>query len=433
MIALALCARIAAAQDPVDEPPPAVAPPAPSEEVLALRERVERLEAVARRSSSHLDLPEGVKLRPNGYVDFGWFDAQGDGVAYVRDPGREDASAAWVFTGDPWANPVNAQGDSADLGLDRTNISRYDPIASGGVPSFILSTVNSGAVVTVGSHFLAETSLDFEARQGVLGTSGDQLWIDLAYLEWIPSTRHDLHVFAGKFEPVFGIEYRTRKAPDRFGVTPSIMSRYTVGTPTGLKARGSVLDRQLILALSVTNGGPMTERFAHFFDEIDSNGVPTGAARLAVAPKLPFKLEVGGSAVYGAQDAQPDPTTTGWQVGADARLQTGKLTVQAEFVRVSQPGGSVFATSAVDARGWYGEADARLFAWGGLMARVDRRIAELSADDNLYLTDDLRVAMAVRFDPTFNVIAKLEYLRILELLGPEIPDDILTASAIFRF
>jgi len=39
----------------------------------------------------------------------------------------------------------------------------------------------------------------------------------------------------------------------------------------------------------------------------------------------------------------------------------------------------------------------------------------------------------VRFDISWNLIAKLEYLHLVEVTGPEIPDDVFTSSIIFRF
>ena len=165
-------------------------------------------------------------------------------MAYVRDASHvqhpEWASIPWVFLGDPSAHyPINSQGDSADLGLDRTNIPRYDPIHSHGKPSFIVNMLNLDLVASLGEHLLAEASLSFEPRMGSFGSTGNTINVNLVYLEWKPSTTYDLHLFAGKFESTFGVEYRGRKAPDRFGVTPSLICRYTCGTPTGLKVRGS--------------------------------------------------------------------------------------------------------------------------------------------------------------------------------------------------
>ena len=68
-----------------------------------------------------------------------------------------------------------------------------------------------------------------------------------------------------------------------------------------------------------------------------------------------------------------------------------------------------------------------------MLARVDWRKARLFASPNFYLSNDLRVTAALRFDILFNLIAKLEYVRVQELSGPEIDDDVITSSLIFRF
>ena len=68
-----------------------------------------------------------------------------------------------------------------------------------------------------------------------------------------------------------------------------------------------------------------------------------------------------------------------------------------------------------------------------MLGRVDRRKADLLAFPNLYLTDLLRFTGGLRFDLSWNVIAKVEYLRLMEVTGPEIPDDVFTSSIVFRF
>ena len=174
---------------------------------------------------AHLTLMDGVKLRFTGYLDAGFFATQGDGTAYVRDAGKLVhpeylGVVPWVFMGDPWGNPVNAQNDSADLGLYRTNIARFIPIESHGKPSFLVNMMNLGMAASVGSELFFESSFDFQPRQGNLGSSGDQFDVDLAYLEWVPFKALDLHVFAGKFESTFGIEYRTARRPIGSGSRP---------------------------------------------------------------------------------------------------------------------------------------------------------------------------------------------------------------------
>ncbi|MCC6807536.1 MAG: hypothetical protein IT381_08935 [Deltaproteobacteria bacterium] len=379
---------------------------------------------------------DGVNLRFSAYMDVGFFKAFGDGVAYVRDVGNASApneEAPWVFRGDPWANAVNSQGDSADLGLDRTTIPRADPIRSRGRPTFILNMVNIGIVATVGESLLFETTLNFEPRQGTLGSPGDWFEVALAYVEWIPFKTVDLHIFAGKFESVFGIEYRTRTAPDRFNVTPSLAGRYTMGTPLGLKIRGSLGKGVFSYAAALTNGSMFTERFGHFFDEIDSNVPKTGTMRLACKLPIPFFLEFGASGSIGAQDHQPSNTAKQWAVGADLKISVEGFTFRGEYMHVVTEGGGATEAAALRADAWYAEASYQILEWLGVFARLDHRRARLFTPPNLYLSDVMRVTGTVRFDVSFNLFLKLEYMRLISVTGPELDDDVITSSLVFRF
>lgn len=386
----------------------------------------------------HLTLMDDVRLRFTGYLDAGFFAAGGDGTAYVRDVGKQlhpeyAGTVPWVFLGDPWGNPINSQGDSADLGLDRTNIARYDPIQSHGHPSFLVNLMNLGMAASVGSELFFETSLGFEPRQGHLGSSGDQLDIDLAYLEWVPFHALDFHLFAGKFESTVGIEYRNRKAPDRFGVTPSLISRYTVGTPTGLKARTGFFDGRLVVNLGLTNGGTFTEKFAHFYNEVDANSGKTASGRVSWLLPLPVAVELGGSGEVGAQDGQSANATMQWLFGVDLRVSAGDFNFKGEILRAHADGGGPDAAPRLTVTGWYAEGTWQALPWLGVLTRVDRRKANLLALPNLYLTDLMRVTGGLRFDITWNLVGKVEYLHLIEMSGPEIPDDVFTSSLIFKF
>lgn len=397
-----------------------------------------RAEEQSSPSVTHFTLLDNVRLRLTGYVDMGFFATQGDGTAYVRDAGKalhpEFAGVVpWVFLGDPWGNPINAQGDSADLGLDRTNIARQDPIQSRGHPSFIVNLVNLGTVVSVGNDLLFETSLGFEPRQGQLGATGDRLDIDLAYVEWIPLRAIDLHLYVGKFESTVGIEYRNRKAPDRFGVTPSLIARYTTGNPTGIKARAGFFENRFVVAVGLTNGGMFTEKFAHFFNETDMNSGKSASGRVSLALPLPIAVEVGASGAVGAQDGQSSDAKVQWTAGADLRVAAGDFVFKGEFLRGHADGGGIDQSARLHVTGWYGEGTWQILPWLGVLARLDRRKADLLAFPNLYLTDLLRSTTALRFDITYNMIAKLEYLHIIEVTGPSLPDDVFTSSFILKF
>ena len=386
----------------------------------------------------HLWLPEQVRLRFASYVDSGAFWATGDGVTYARDVGKKrhpTAAASWVFDGDPWANSINAQGDSADLGLDRTNLARFDAIHSHGKPTFIVNTANLTLLASVGDSLLMETSVNFYPRQGVLGAPGDGLDVDLAYLDWAPFVGWDVHLFAGKFESTFGIEYRRRKAPDMLGVTPSIMSRYTVGTPTGLKARGIFWDGLLSVNLALTNGSMAQERFGLLFNELSTTYAKTVSGRLASAPALPWVdgLEVGVSALYGPQDLQPRDAIALLQFGADAQLRVGDLELRGEYMQVHAPGGGVVQAPVLQSSGFYAEAYYQLLTVLGLHARVDRRDATLLELPNLYFSNVLRVTGGVRCDVTFNVLVKAEFTWIKSLTRDfSIPTQVATTALILK-
>lgn len=394
------------------------------------------------RAVGNLTRMDDAKIRLAGYLDVGFFDSFGDGVAYQRDVGKQlfpqDAGVPWVFWGDPWANPINAQGDSADLGLDRTNLDRWDPIASGGRPSFIVNMVNQSVLVTFKKNLLLETSLNFEPRAGnelePIGAPGDYLDVDLAYAEWVPFQKVNLHVFAGKFEPTFGIEYRARKASDRFGVTPSLIGRYITGSPTGLKLRGGLFDELVIYNVAVTNGQSSTERFAHFYNELDDNTGKTGSGRLSVVFPLPVFLEIGGSGMFGSQDDQPDDDVIHSQVGVDLKFRAGDFTLEGELMPFSRAeGGGTGDAPLLDAFGWYAQARYVLVPGFGVYGRVDRRKADLLADTNLYHSDTLRYTGGIRLDVTFNVLVKAEYLHVEEVDQPELDDDLFTSSLVLRY
>jgi hypothetical protein len=341
-----------------------------ADRVAALEEQVERLHrdnaglrraltATPKRVEGALLVPDGVRLRLRGYGDVGFFKAAGDGVAYVRDAGKaahpELGGYPWVFLGDPWGNPINTQGDSADLGGDRNSLDRFDAIASGGKPTFIANLVNLTVAASLGAPLLFKASVNFEPRPGRLGSPGDVLDVDLMYLQWRPFARLDLSLYGGKIDSAFGIEYRARKAPERFGVTPSLIARYTVGTPIGIKVRGSLFAGLFTYALAVTNGSTVTERFGHLQSDLDQNFFKTVSGRLSLrrtfGAAFPVTVEIGGSGLFGAQDQQPREDLHQWQAGADLQVALRDLTLRAEYLRTSAPGGGMKDAPRLQAQG----------------------------------------------------------------------------------
>ena len=114
----------------------------------------------------------------------------------------------------------------------------------------VRSALTPTALVTASINFTPRTGSDFDL--------GDAFDVDIAQVEWLPTASQRTSLFAGK-RTVFGIEYRDRKADQRFGITPSLIARYTTGTALGLKARSKFGGSDwLVLAVAFTNGSNTT-------------------------------------------------------------------------------------------------------------------------------------------------------------------------------
>ena len=379
-----------------------------------------------------------------GYVDFGFFAPSGDGSGVVQDLGPNRAFPgeanrySWVFLGDLLAPAVNSRGEPADLG-NLPGVDRYDTIHSLGAPGFIVNEVNLTLGAAVGDSALATASVDFMPRSGHDFALGDVFEVDLAQLEWMPGSRRT-SFFAGKMNSVIGIEYRERKSVQRFGITPSLIARYTTGTPLGLKFRSKLGDSQwLIVAGAVTNGSSTIEMF-HFYDEIDSNAGKTASGRIAVAPGQHFELGVSGE--YGAQDHALDSANPLWFAGGDLQLHLGTLEVKAEAL-IGRGTGETLAVYDPDHRpyglrlnfGGYLEADWMVTPKLGVLARGGIRDARVwLGTERLYITKVWRATVGLRFVANEHVVVKAEYLYNGEYGGlPHISDNVFTTSLVLAF
>jgi hypothetical protein len=416
----------------------------------------ERLRDLEQRLADTQDLVlrRRAPVTASGYVDFGFFAAQGNGTGVIQDLGPPAARYfpayadryGWVFLGDLLAPAVNSRGEAADLG-DLPGVDRFDSIHSGGAPGFILNEVNLTLNAAVGASALATASLDFLPRSGTEFRLGDVFEVDLAQLEWMPGTRRRTSIFVGKMESVIGIEYRERKASQRFGITPSLLARYTTGTPLGLKIRSKLGDDDwLILAAAVTNGSSTIETF-HFYDEVDSNAGKTASARVAVAPSR--RLEVGVSGQYGAQDHALDSHDPLWFAGVDLQAHLGPLEVKGQWLTGRGTGetGRLYDTPHRPYglrlnRGAYLEGDLMLTPVIGVLARADLRDALVwlgnpdapGGAERLYITKGWRATAGVRVVPSEHIVVKAEFLHNGEYGGiPLIRDDVFTSSLVLIY
>jgi hypothetical protein len=445
-------AAAAAPEEPASEDaePGAEAPALEDEHYEELKEEVRQLRGVVagRRPPTTL----------SGYADVGFFAAQGDGSGVVPDLGAPAMRAfpeyepryGWVFLGDLMAPAINTRGEPADLG--GADVGRVDLIDSNGAPGFIVNEVNLTLNGALAQTVLGTASVNFLPRTGSDFRLGDVFEVDLAKLEWIVA-RHT-SIFVGKFESVIGIEYLTRKANQRFGITPSLIARYTTGTPIGLKFRSKLgPNDMIILAGALTNGSSVIEPF-HFYDETDSNAGKTASGRIAVALPLPFRLELGLSGMYGSQDRALDSRGTIWFQGADLQLLTSRFQLKAEMLRGHADGEQ--GPVAAGARRVYGldlknsgyvQATTMLTQMFGALLRVELRNALVwlgdpmlqvpvpaTTADGLYVTKSWRLTAGVRVVISERLVAKLEYLRNGEYGGvPSIPNDVFTSSVVMSY
>jgi hypothetical protein len=411
-------------------------PTEPDPQVLA--DRLQELEAklVMAEQSRKARFP--VKI--SGFGDVGAFATQGDGTGWRRDAGHvmfpDRGDYAWVFYGDLLATTVNTRGDVADLG-DSPGIDRFDSISSNGSPTFLVNELNVRVDAGLSSRALFTSSLNFTPRSGGNFRLGDAVDADLVQLEWMPTASGKHSLFVGKVDSVIGVEYKTRRAHQRFGITPSLLARYTTGTAVGIKGRSKLFDDHVVLAAAITNGSFGTEQF-HFFSEIDSNSFKTLSGRASF--RLPIgtggTFEVGASGQYGTQDGTPDGAGAMWFYGAEAELELQRLAVKAAWMKGKAPGDEVTMTYSLDLKqGGYVETNFLLTSVIGLLARAEFRDAEVAESrERLYITKNWRATAGMRFTLSPNAVIKAEYLHNGSYGGvPNIPDDVVTTSAVLAF
>jgi hypothetical protein len=444
-IGAALLAVTAAAQPaPPASPAPATSAdadePADDADSTALAAKVQELEdKLASLQNQQANKPFPIKI--TGYGDLGAFATQGDGTGYRRDIGHaarpELNNYGWVFYGDLLATQINSRGDVADLG-QAPGVDRFDSVHSGGKLTFLVNELNLGVKAGLGPTAMFTGSVNFTPRTGSNFNLGDSFDVDIAQLEWMPTEDGKTSIFVGKVDSVLGNEYKTRKASDRFGITPSLMGRYTTGTAVGIKARTLLFDDHLVLAAAVTNGSFVTEQF-FFFQETDSNNFKTLSGRAALRFPIPIlggTLEVGPSGSWGTQDTTPDNGPKMWSFGVDAELAMPRIDIKAQWLQGKAPGDPDTMTYALDLKqGGYVEADVLVTPLIGVLGRAEFRDADMTLGlERMYRTRNWRATGGVRLSISPNATIKAEYSHNGEYGDtPSIPDDVVTTSAVMAF
>jgi hypothetical protein len=411
-----------------------------------LSERLKQSEEDRERSKSPLSI--------HGYVDFGFFAPIGNhGVGFVEDVGNIQfprfSNYSWTFLGDILATAINTRGEVASLGSP-PGVIRFDSVSSDGAPGFIANEVNLRLGYAVSDRIVLRSSVNFVPRSGHDFALGDFVDVDLAEMEYVATDDGNTSIFAGKILPVFGIEYKERKSDQRFGVTPSLVQRYTSGPQLGLKVRSKLLQGWLILAGSVTNDSSGTEQF-HFQSEIDKNAGKTLNGRVAVSVPLGSllhysndRLELGGSGEWGAQDWAPDAGNNVfggdigkiWFVGADLQYLSTNFALKAQIMKGKAPG-------TMDGVAWqldlhasgYVEFNWQVIPLFGFMGRVEQRDAFVGQGlTRAYLTKERRYTGGARLVLNPHMMVKAEYLHNQEYGGiAEFTNDIFTSSLVLGY
>ena len=404
--------------------------------------RIEQLES----QLEQLQVELARRVRLTGYADVGFFAPFGNGgVGWRRDVGFTEFPKfadrfAWVFLGDILATSVNTRGEAASLG-DAPAAERFDSIDSTGAPSFIANEVNLRTEVALASSAFVRTSINFVPRTGREFALGDFFDVDIAELEWVPI--EGLSVFAGKMLPVFGIEYKERKSDQRFGITPSLVHRYTSGPQLGLKVRGKLFGDWLILALAGTNGAPTTEQF-HFYSEIDTNSGKTVNGRVAinfpigdfVGALLGDALEIGVSGVWGPQDRAQDRDGATWFAGLDLTYRSANFAVKGQWIFGASDGEEQERVWALDLRNsGYVEVNWLALPWLGVWVRGGLRDADVSlTNERIYITRSWRLTGGLKIVFNKHAELKAEYVHNGEFGEVEpFENDIFTSSLVLSY
>jgi hypothetical protein len=427
------------------EPSDDEAPP-PPDRVQALEQRITELNDRIERAE--VDRQKSVPaLSWNGYVDFGFFAPIGNGGAgWIRDAGNVNfpqyANYTWVFLGDILATAVNTRGEVASLG-NAPGINRFDSVDSAGAGGFIVNEINLRPRYQLADNAIMRASINFLPRTGSDFALGDFIDADLAELEYLPTKDGKTSIFVGKMMPVFGIEYKERKSDQRFGITPSLVGRYTMGSQLGVKARSKLLDDWLILAGSVTNGSSTTEQF-HFYSEIDKNWGKTLNGRAAISIPIGHlwrnddRLEIGLSGEWGPQDRATDDGGKIWFEGVDLQFLKANFAFKAQIIRGGAPGLPDAAQGVYGLQlhpSGYGELDWQVLPQFGFTLRTAWRNAIVTlGTDRIYITKEIQSTIGARVVFNSHIVAKVEYLHNIEYDGvPEFLDDIFTSSLVLAF
>ncbi len=423
------------------------APPAEQDRIKTLEDRMTEL-SDRLRESEELRQKSISPLTWNGYLDFGYFIPRGNGgVGWIRDTGAmrqfpQYSNYSWTFLGDILSTAINTRGEVADLG-DAPDAPRFDSVNSDGAAGFILNEINLRPRFQLSERAILRASINFVPRSGSDFALGDFVDADLGELEYLLTADGKTSVFVGKTMPVFGIEYKERKSDQRYGITPSLIARYTVGSQLGAKVRSKLFDDWLILAAAVTNNSSTIEMF-HFYSEIDKNNSKFLNGRAAVS--IPIgrlyhaedRLEIGVSGETGGQDRATDDSGTMWLAGVDLQFAGVNYALRGQLVEGRSPGhpdplDGVWGLH-LNPSGFL-ELEWQFLPQLGVYGRIENRDALVTlGSERIYVTKEWRATGGVHVVVNSHMVVKAEYLHNGEYGGiSQFSNDIFTSSMVLFF
>jgi len=388
-------------------------------------------------------------LTITGYVDLGFAHATGNGSSFPPNDTRLPAD----YGEDAFAPAVNSRGDVASTNPNGQFVNHFLPYSMniGDRPSFLINTVDLDVrYAPTTMPVLLFTRV--QALPRFYDNSGDvtPVVVEQAFARVAPFSTQEFALTAGKFDPVFGIEYLENEANLRTGVVPSLIARYTTGQQLGVKAfyryEFASIWSAISLNVACTNGS--SEVPALQTNTISLTGAPDFSARLGYELNLPsMQIKLGASGLLGPRNDQTDATVQQRAIGFDARLFIAGFTLAAEGIDLHQDPGTtdekltgtgdgVFA-SEFDVRGWYLFAGYALpFQAGALhkitiYGRYDRRHAYFEGFADV-LED--RYTAGFRVDLWDSLAIKGELVFNQELRGaPNVDNNVQTSSLVYTW
>ena len=264
-----------------------------------------------------------------GYVDLGFFAPQGNGAGIIRDQGnvyfpQYAGKYGWVFLGDILspADQHARRGRRPRRRHRRAAALRQHPLGRRAQLHRQRDQPDAdlGPGADAPSRRRASTSRRARARTSAWATSSTSTSPSSSGCR--PRSQKT-SIFVGKIDSVLGIEYRERKSNQRFGITPSLIARYTTGTAVGVKVRSQARPRRC-----ARRRGRRHERLVHAGavsllrrDRHQPRQDGSAGASRCTRPS-PSTWSSACRARTAPQDRSPNVDGKMWFVGVDYQLHT---------------------------------------------------------------------------------------------------------------